>query len=544
MEIKQDLFVHNRFDIEVVDAKTGKVKQTAVGFNVITDRYFSMMLTSYPDREPFYYITFGSGTGTPAATDTALFKTIGSIEPDITETVYEYPTSHITRQIKLDADSYNDKTITEVGFIGRVDNNYTFSNYLITHAMLQDSEGNPIAIQKTNTDIVYINATFYCTYTPGGFGDNGVYPRPENNTLVQWVFGLTWTDASSVSPDTLFRLRCFPHRLPYSDDLQRRYTTSKLYYTWYSSSTPAGVPDIENKTLTLKDMSFLDTDAADQTIGTLGIDGLGAFVFPDPSVLPGYSVSNTTVGTGDGTTTDFSLGAPYVKRGTVKIYVDDVEKTEGTDYTVDYESNCTNCLANYPSAALSLYKTPEQVKFGNFESQTPYEKTGYYDPLSTEYPYKTYKFYPTSVKVTQATPIWLDFLTAKACNRLVITKITLPSGDEDKMVIEYSDDNENWTAVTYARDAQIYSWDEVSARYWRVYLSGTSWTYSLFGSGQIDTSVRTSASFFLGRTVPALKFVTAPAEGSVITASFQLDVPYKTANNLIRLTVVISLQRG
>jgi hypothetical protein len=46
----------------------------------------------------------------------------------------------------------------------------------MTHAMLQDSEGNQIAIAKTDVDVVYITATFYATYTPSGFGRQRCVP--------------------------------------------------------------------------------------------------------------------------------------------------------------------------------------------------------------------------------------------------------------------------------------------------------------------------------------------------------------------------------
>ena len=77
MKIKEKAVLHNRFDIKVVDAKTGKVKQTAVGFNVITNYYFNSRLTASPlskTTDLFRYIAIGTGTGTPKVTDTALFS--------------------------------------------------------------------------------------------------------------------------------------------------------------------------------------------------------------------------------------------------------------------------------------------------------------------------------------------------------------------------------------------------------------------------------------------------------------------------------------
>jgi hypothetical protein len=52
------------------------------------------------------------------------------------------------------------------------------------------------------------------------------------------------------------------------------------------------------------------------------------------------------------------------------------------------------------------------------------------------------------------------------------------------------------------------------------------------------------SSFFLGRTVPGLKFTTPPPAGAAIDATYSLEYPFKTANNLLRFTYSIQLQRG
>ena len=51
-------------------------------------------------------------------------------------------------------------------------------------------------------------------------------------------------------------------------------------------------------------------------------------------------------------------------------------------------------------------------------------------------------------------------------------------------------------------------------------------------------------TFFLGKTVPGLKFTTPPANGAAIEASYQLELPFKTSNNLLRFTCSLLLSRG
>lgn len=539
MKIEQKISVHNRFDIEVRDKESGEVKQTAVGFNVITNNYFRYMLnmTQVTDHTPLGSIVFGDGTGTPAETDTALFNQIDVKSATTVETVYAYPTSHITKRIILEADSYNGKNITEVGFRG-----YFFissgGNYLMSHAMLQDSEGRQIAIHKTDTDVVYINATFYCTYTPSGFGNNGIYPLPSKNDLIKWIFGeyiVDYTDQETF--------RYWHHPLQYSSDLGKYYSFTKSYRIYsYSSTKGIGKGDYDAKTLTIEAATILSTEGNGQSVRVVGFPNFGAFCFPDSSVMERYAIQNKTIGNGDGSTTDFKLGAPFIRRNSVHIYIDDVEKTEGTDYTINYDSNETDNCGNYHSAKLSLLNDREHVVWGNEASRSRASST-YYDPICMSVSLGGGDTLPSSCSVTESQPIWVDFSEAKNCNRLKFTKAMVTSGKEDALAIEYSNDNENWTRVSYVRTDRIYTFEDVSARYWRVFIPNTTWSYSFNGSSTVDGTANVGAAFYLGETHPSLHFTTPPATGSVITASYDLEVPYKTENNIIRITIVVSLNR-
>ena len=164
MNIKQDVRIHNKFDIEVVDVRTGEVRQRAKAFNVVLDQLFSThMVRPGMDPNGFKSVALGKGSGTPSASDTALFSAVGS-----------YTTTRSASGIDNDAGYYyavykatmttengNGYTYTEIGL------NYVTGDYgnyrgcLATHAMLVDSEGNPMSITKTNTDVIYITATVY-----------------------------------------------------------------------------------------------------------------------------------------------------------------------------------------------------------------------------------------------------------------------------------------------------------------------------------------------------------------------------------------------
>ena len=533
MEIKEKVLLHNKFEVKVVDAQTGEVKQTAVGYNVITDYFFSSRLTNSPMYKTgnlFSYIAVGTGTGTPAITDTALFTHLTRKTVTTLETVYEYPTSHTTKQIKLEATECNGSNITEVGLEAYTTGTWSTWYYLMSHAMLQDSEGNQIAIAKTDTDVVYITATFYATYTPSGFGDNGVYPTADKNYLARWI----------LTGDVDGTVRFGRFALEHSSELETNYTGSKSY------SFTGGTGSMDNYQYDIPVTTFLDSECNNRIVKQLGIAGFGAFTFPNHDAFPPYAVNNIVIGQGDGETKEFNIKCPLIQAGTPRVYVNNAELVAGTDFTVDCESNCGDWYENYHSAGLTA--RGENVEFGNIKSCPPY--TGnyiYYDPLAWWSCYNT-SFYPSSCVVSEAKPIWIDFLTAKECNRLKIDLLTVPSAQIDNLVIEYSLDNANWTRVAHTRSAQVWSWPLVYARYWRVYIPGYNWTYQIYSS---YTSVPTRdgqtnryATFFLGKTVPGLTLTNPPAAGETITASYSIEYPFKTANNLLRFTCSIQLQRG
>lgn len=367
MKIQERAVLHNRFDVKVVEAVSGKIKQTAVGFNVITNYYFNSRLTGSPlskTADLFRYIAVGTGTGTPAVTDTALFSHLTRKAVTTLETVYEYPTSHTTKQIKLEATECNGSTITEVALEGYYSGTFSSYYYIMSHAMLQDSEGNRIAIAKTDTDVVYITATFYATCTPSGFGTNGIYPTAENNYLFRWLL--------TGSTDGTVRFSRYP--LEYSSDMNTKYHGSKSY------TFSNGTGNTTTYQYDLPVITFLDSECNNRLVKHLGVAGVGAFTFPNHEVFPPYQVNQIVIGEGDGETQEFNIKAPLIQAGTARVYLDGEELTEGTDFVVDYENNCGDWYENYHTAALTCRNTG--VTFGDLASKTPSSSYDYRDPLA------------------------------------------------------------------------------------------------------------------------------------------------------------------
>lgn len=152
--------IHNRFDVEVVDARTGKVRQTCRGHNVICNQLWTNWFLRAAWNS---YIFYGSGEGTPTAADTALFNRIGYAASSV-HAVDSNSDEHwvsYTKKIQISESTAVGAKITEVGIAyGSTETN------LCTHAMLEDMNGNTISIEKTDTDIINIYATVFVHWTP------------------------------------------------------------------------------------------------------------------------------------------------------------------------------------------------------------------------------------------------------------------------------------------------------------------------------------------------------------------------------------------
>lgn len=167
--------IHNRFDVEVIDAATGELRQKAVGYNTICAGLWDRLLAvngsgQWTPQLYFRYVLYGGGNGTPEATDTTLFSQIGYIQlPSSNGSVSITPTMDrrtgvITAEavVTLQAEDAVGETITEVG-IG-----YD-TTHVATHALLQDMNGNPISIEKTATDVIKIYAVLYVHWPDAGW---------------------------------------------------------------------------------------------------------------------------------------------------------------------------------------------------------------------------------------------------------------------------------------------------------------------------------------------------------------------------------------
>lgn len=114
--LKNNLTVHNKFELTLKDAKTGRVKQVAYAENIVVDQFYGFLAHDNGNKSSmFQYLAIGTGQGTPATTDTALFKHMGRIKYTSYSRNLAYPTSTMAIDFEFPATSSYVGDITEVG---------------------------------------------------------------------------------------------------------------------------------------------------------------------------------------------------------------------------------------------------------------------------------------------------------------------------------------------------------------------------------------------------------------------------------------------
>lgn len=475
--------IHNRFDIEVIDAETGKLKQEAKAYNVICDKLWTRLFAKYTY---FAYIHYGSGTGTPSATDTELFNYVGGqTATDETASIdYENGVFNLRKQIQLAAGTAVGVNITEVGIAYGSD-----SSYLCTHAMLQDMNGNRVSITKTDTDVINIYATVYVHFNPNGY--DGGYVRPTTyiptvslfaflcghaNTLANRMY-LTPYDTASVSPGK-----------------GGGYPQDALY-NYVDITTTC---DATNKTITFApkriESSQYNIGGFRQLMFTRYSYGSQYDIYepwfvirPGGSWFPYSQITAEAVGTGDGSTVDYSLAFPFVHD--MKVYIDGVETT---DFTYDYAPNTDKVdIFNRYLQTISPDST-----VGNHIDVISYNDITYYNPA--------YELGVASINTYLTTGVYTS--------DDLVTWVTLQQEPENQ-------------SSTTATSTITVPPEYVHNRYWR-----TKQYYQ--GFKLIPPTTLTGKN---------LHFNTPPAAGAVITADYKTDTIAKDANHVFDCSVTIQI---
>ncbi|MCL2225640.1 MAG: hypothetical protein FWB96_11800 [Defluviitaleaceae bacterium] len=176
MQAKICATIHNRFEFELIDAKTGEIKQRAKAENAILEPMWHRVCAGLQFLNTIH---LGGGTniieevqasGIPRARmdNFILARARVQVLPMFNA---GFPIASGTHRITLHPDEFEGETFSQVGisFNGTATWNGAGNPPvnawgLVTHALLEDSEGNPMSITK-GRDILTVDATIFVHFT-------------------------------------------------------------------------------------------------------------------------------------------------------------------------------------------------------------------------------------------------------------------------------------------------------------------------------------------------------------------------------------------
>ncbi len=366
MNLEQTLKIHNKFDIRVLDAKSGEIKHEQTAYNIVLDKMYERLL----DWMPFFQgIAFGTGSGVPATSDTTLFqylgwKQMGQTDCGTIKIVRHLPLVSRKRRITLHADAYVGQTITEIGVAYSSststsgDGNTTYGG-IVTHAMLSQP------ILKTELDVIQIDATVYLnfgSYLMSAYDDR-VYWGP-NGDLIDYFMGNTFPTCKFYASKERFF-----DNIVNGSSLGATATVSRTEW----------VKDSLNKKLTtpVRRFDISDANGAIRGIGfgSAGNKGIFGSVFPIPDVFEGYSIEGDSLGTGDGTQTGFDFTWNDVKQTGIEIFVNGAKQTSGFTLEPNRISSSfvkKSAFAALPSTGRSCVFSPDGTYLAVAHDNSPY----------------------------------------------------------------------------------------------------------------------------------------------------------------------------
>lgn len=513
IELKAPMSIKNEYVLELYD-KDGKLKDKAYAYNLVTNHFWECAFGSYTTG-PLDYIQIGTGSGTPSVTDTEPFRKLAAYTTTWKSVKYRYPTSTAVYTATFPASTSEVGVITEVGFR----RGKSYADSLTTHAMLQDSEGNPITINKTDTDTLIVTATVHATVS---FADNVIPPPSAADFAGFGILGAY----NSIKENATYYLYC--STLPYAATDGVSVATSPSNY---SSST---------RTCELKSTRINASTGNNRYFNAIGGYKTGWIVLPDETVFPPYELQPMTVGTGDGVSTEFKCPIPDFVENTEVITVDGVELTRNVDYTVDPIGNSA-----LNATAISAYSSRAVSRSGGYIDSS-YSKANY--PFGFYAIAKCAAHTGANVPVLNSSdyPIIFDLGADKTCNGIYIDGLvtftnSFSTPKSCTVHLEYSHNNSDWQeACTIYTQVAGYGYESnlpdeykkvltkfepITARYWRVYASDVS--ILSYGIGSIN------GDSFFGYFGDGIKFKTPPADGAEIKIKATVNRPFKTSDYVL-----------
>ena len=550
MNTKIGMSIHNEFKFKVVDAKTGEVKQEAISHNMVLNGFFTNICQAYVSGRSIQKFWIGQGTGTLDPTRTKLFTYL--FNKKVTAGDSAILDEGLNRKIYT-------VTLTElegVGLISEIglgDDGGTSSYRIFTHSLITDSEGNPITINKTDADILYITATVWSKIT-----------SPPESTL-KFIRAFAFSEGSIYSTDVTDAnakpgaVAAASNSCPLINASLTAYSLTGSYTSAYISALTKPLQTqgagfgltgtVSNNNLTaLAAVAMTETSISNtvvrcttsQVLSTSGNPGegsvliksimlgqIGFVTFPNHDVYPPKALTLTA--TASGSDTEFNFPIAELMVAGAQVYVNDVLQDPST-YTFNGKNfEYAQAWSSQDNEYIKSYCPVRSVSSGAIRYQPVYPARVLVDGG------KYIAYLPSGTPVDPW--VW-DFQTPKAVNCFANGYLQLATG-AGNLVLESSDDEITWTArATLSNAVSIVNFETVTARYWRV--NGNL--------GVVSETITYNTKGFLGafdEKKPQLVLDNPPAAGAVVKVVANCEYPMKNANWRIDPIVAdITITRG
>lgn len=501
--------IHNRFDVEVIDVATGELKQKAQAFNVICEGLWDQLFNGTTDghwkaARYFNYILFGKGSGTPVASDAALFSQLGYKTANRSEISVDRRTGVSSYQAvaTLEANEYVGETLTEVG-IG-----YD-TTHCATHALLQDMNGNPISITKTDTDVIKIYATVFVHWPADGWYNGSINTTSGYGyTTHGFLRFLSGYSGSLYGAWVLGWANSRVNRNNIGDTVSVYPTVSRANKTYtLQFRVPAASMNRPIRYF------LLSCDSSYSNDGVLNI--LPGSWFSPPTI------TGEAVGTGDGSAVAFNTAFPV--RSGATVYVDGVAASGVT-------------VRGGPVNASRMEQWFDPL-FGIDAADGALTVSG--NPIYNEAWFISDYFIPIGQNAGDVSPVFLNPFYAQG-----LASFQARSHNSDRngtVAVQASDDCINWSTAVEVTNVPPYSPSENYADYSvpAAHKNKKYWRFTNTGSKYVDWEFRATAA--VADTTHNIVFDTPPAAGAVITCDYVPDCIAKDSDHVFDLTLVLTL---
>ena len=527
MNIDASIKFKNNYRLQHIDTITGETLHDLEFHNVVLDQIIDTVCNVYwpPNKAGYtlFGIAIGDGSGIPSASDTQLFHEIKKFRLGGNCSKKDNNTLLFSVSVTIPASTSEVYNISEVGVC-------FLDNKLVTHALILDSEGNPISVEKKDTDKIILDCEIYITFESEdienfNIGSCFAYNGSSFGTLmIDYMFGA----ATSVEAQRASSAYCIDGYFKCQQYINCRST--------FTLPCPQWVKDKNAKTLTVNfGPSRLSESSMPTYIRGITFGNLGTIKLPNEAIFPRYKVSNITVGIGDGETTKFKCPLNYFIRESETIRVGTDEKIRNTDYTIDNEANQDELIELSAGNEAIISGGLIGDRWGNDGRYLLpiFRKTfgALADISSTD----TFAGKFGQAWLDAEHPLYFDFKEPVKLNTLRV-----PLGNSGTFTLfGRNTEEEDWTLIgqlTPNNENNHYNFDLCYYRYIKL----TSTIRAPYNGGDSTIEECKKNCYFIGYVGDGIEFTTPPPKDAVITMDAYTDLPFVSPNNVLDLSATLT----